>query len=530
MSAAPIVPGDAPTPSPLGELARLRRAWIGPFLFVLLLLLLIVTVVWLAASIPVRFDLSSPEGSVVERAWTFSRGGAVYDDWRPWPHTFAPYGPLTYYPVGWLARCLSDLPDPWSVTLLGRGQSLLSLLLAGWLLYRLARRADLTRRWAIVAISANALWSGLLEYCSSYRPDAPVALMSIAALWLIAGGPARPMRLCGVLAFLMAAMWFKPTAWGMVLVAGLWAARTLGWRRAAAALALWGVTGLGLAWALDALWDGRLLLNLLGGNRQGWSLFYLHKLLGDYRSLHLWAMGLGAIVAVWTLRRGPADAERWIACGALATLAVSLATSLKVGADKNYFMAPFPLLMLTLTIEIGRMWRAESAVPPALREAILWCVLLPAIAIPAILGLSRTRHDFTLLRDSWRPLAVSRRIQGADGPILTTRSCFPLQTEWRPTILDAYAYSAYVQRGLIDPRPLEERISHGEFALIVIDRPDWTGDGSWNNEHQMPLFFDGYLAAVRRHYRLIDDSGYFLLFEPRSDASTAANSSRFSHP
>jgi hypothetical protein len=52
-------------------------------------------------ALPGLWDNSYPEGALAARAWDAARGLPVYQDWREWPHAFAPYSPLTYYLPAW---------------------------------------------------------------------------------------------------------------------------------------------------------------------------------------------------------------------------------------------------------------------------------------------------------------------------------------------------------------------------------------------------------------------------------------------
>jgi hypothetical protein len=502
-------------PTFLAEWTRLRRKWVGPFLLALILANLASGVCWLGARMPARADLSYPEGAEIERAWAVSRGEPAYIDWRQWPHLNAPYGPLMYYPAGLAARWLPGKPTAWRVTLLGRGESLLALLGIGWLIYRLGRRMGLTPAWALAAVTANGSWISLLEYGASYRPDAPVSFLALAALAVMARGRARAPRVAWVLALLMAAMWYKPTSWGMVAVAALWMREGMGWRRAALWLGAWGATGLGAALALNAYWNGLLLLNVVDNVRIGWTLYFLERLAREIRQPKTWVIVLGAAASWRALRRGAGETERWVAIGALVTLATNLAMGLKRGSDINYFMTPFPLLALMLTHATARLWRESGTSSGAgWREALLWGALLPVALFLLMLPLATLREDFTMIVSTWRPSPVAGRLAEVRGPILTTMPFLVLETQSPPVPMDPFGYATLADRGMLDTTALKERIVQGAFAAIVLPWRHWE-HGYLNEQDEVPLYFEGFVPLVRQHYVLAWRWKAYLVFEPR---------------
>jgi hypothetical protein len=509
-------PESLPPPAPLDGLARLRRARLGPILFALMTIWFVSTVIWLGGLLPTRIDNSFPEGSIAERAYAVSLGRPLYTDWRAWPHTFAPYGPLQYVPVGWIERLLPGPADSWRVMMLGRGQSLLSLIVIGFLLYRMARRIGLPPVWALMAVAANASWGGLLDFCVSFRPDAPAAAAAIGALFLTMRGPAHGCTPLWPLGLSMVSMGFKPTAWAILALAFIWIVQSQGWRRGLVWFVGWNALAVGLALGLDALCDGRFMLNLVGGNRQGFSTELLAGWARQPWRLENVCLLLGTVVAIAALRRSTANgnAGRLASLAALLSLAVSLLLCLKDGADKNYLLIPYLLLMLTLTLGVYRAWHGRTPLRPVAREALLWLALAPAVAIPTLLGLASARYDFGRLLTGWKLPIVLQRLQGAPGPILTTHPFIPLQAGNRPTVMDSFAYAKLAEQGLLDTAPLRERIERREFAAIVLDDANWQA-ATDDPELPMPIFFEGFVPLVNRHYKPIDRPGMFIVLLPR---------------
>src|SRR5262245_12276314 len=86
------------------RIAAWRRAWLAKPWFVVLCFSLLLSLTWLGAQLPLRKDISFPEGALAVQALEAAQGRSPYTDWRTWPHQFAPYGPLSYYFPGWLLR------------------------------------------------------------------------------------------------------------------------------------------------------------------------------------------------------------------------------------------------------------------------------------------------------------------------------------------------------------------------------------------------------------------------------------------
>jgi hypothetical protein len=520
----------AETPdSPLEELVRIRRARFGPFVFLLLMASLMFTACWLASLTAAKLDVSYPEGSVVERAWAVSLDRPLYVDWKQWPHAFAPYGPLTYLPVGWLARLLPGEPTPWRVTVIARLQSLLSLALLGWLIYGVARRMELTRTWAWTALAICSFWGGLLEFCASYRPDAPAALAAIAAVVVMTGGPARRRRTLAVFILVSISMAFKPTALGMAPVVLLWIHRSLGWRAALAWMAGCAALGLALLLAADTRLHGMLLHNMLGANRQGFWLQGLIEFFTRPWRLEFVVMALGAVAAVRAVRADADGPARWVAFAALFNLAVSVAMLSKVGADKNYFMLPYPLLALMLTREAALIWDGRTALSATRREVLLWCVAMPLAIVPALLSLATVRDDVAFLSTALRPTPVVKSLQGTTGPILTTHPFIPMQVDAQPTLLDYFAYSALVRNGLLDPEPLRQRIDQRYFAVIVLDAGEWFKEAD-SSAGEPALFFEGCVPLIRRRYEFVGIAGGMVILRPKAARAVAALRAREDDP
>lgn len=500
--------------------AQLRRRYFGPLLAGLLLLRLATMVLWLAAMIPWHHDISFPEGALVARALDVAHGLSPYHDWRLWPHAFAPYPPLTYYPVGWLTRLLSPALAVHDAYVIGRTLSFLSLMGIFVLIYLFARRLGLTRLWSLLAIALLAEFQMLLEYCVSYRPDAPKTFFAFLALWLalrLSPWPGHPapdptghdaapapmkfaLRLAAPLSALYLSLWIKPTAWALCLVLGVWLWRALGFRRALAAGLLFAASGLLPFCLLDRHLHGLLWLNLVDSLRNGLSLQGLRMMLKPAH-LEVWLIllaGVAAALAAW--RRPESAPHRPLLAAALLALPLNLLQMLKAGGDLNYLLESYPLCALLAVYGVARLWRGESRLPAPLREGLLWGGAVPVMLIAAWMNFSTLGTDMNFKGSvlNWRPTRLELAAARLRRPILATHPYASLFTG-EPTLLDYVQYTILCRRGALDSRPLRERLEKRQFPMILLV-PGLVDDAREGGPESEALYFKGFLPLLEAHY------------------------------
>jgi hypothetical protein len=156
--------------------------------------------------------------------------------------------------------------------MIGRLFSFLSILGSFVVLYLLARRLGLPPAWSLCALSVVGELRTLLIYCTSYRPDAPMAFFALLAFWVAARGRATWGTAAAALGCLLVSAWFKLTAWGVGLMVAWWVWRGLGARRALFAGSIFIVAGFVPLGLLDRHWNGFLLLNIIDSLRNGFNL------------------------------------------------------------------------------------------------------------------------------------------------------------------------------------------------------------------------------------------------------------------
>jgi hypothetical protein len=491
----------------LDLLRRTRCRWLGPLMLIGATAALAIFAHMLVLTLSSKMDTSFPESQVVERAMAVANGRPLYDDWRHWPHHFAPYGPLHYYPAAWWVRLFGNPAYKQSCFSVGRSISI--VFLAGCLvvLWLLGRRIGLSPIWAFAALPLTLHWTSLMQYVVSFRPDAPAACWALLALLAAIGGPARGRRLLAALVFLYLSMWYKPTALGMVIVVALWMRRSLGARRTIAFLTLWGLAGLLPLLAFDRASGGLVLLNLVTSLDNGWTLAaYWHYCVLRLHNPFMVQIVLAAFIAGIGLRRADLSPQvRLLWSAYLFNLAVCLLQLFKYGSDKNYFLIPFLLSTVIVIHGVHGFW--ECGIPrlrPAVQEAFVWLAIIPYVLWVLTSFLILTPIVGKSIRMTTVPYPIVIEARAWEGPLLTNSPYIALNSLSPPTLLDYVQYGALARRGHIDPMPLLERVRQRRFSRIVLltdtvpypENPP-PADGPMLGEGFAEALFANYVEAQR---------------------------------
>jgi len=464
--------------------------------------------------LPVRSDLTFPEGAVVSGALDVARGDSAYHDWREWPHIFAPYGPLTYYPVGWLAKLVVDASDPWNLYRLGRIQSYLGLLLIAGSALAIGLSLRLGWGWCAAIVSLFCVWEQVFSFVASYRPDAPQVACSLLALAVMLRR--KPTTISSLIVFgsLSCAMWYKPSAWGMIVFAGIWL-WPAGVRRVIATLGIFGGVNLAAALLLNSIMNGRLFLNMMDSLDNGimWA-----NIPGFYRKLPIESIVvfiIGGLSLRHLFRAGRAEQGATISDSPSEALAVATAASwvaatlmnLKEGADVNYYLETYVLLCVLsvwgvraffITHIVGREWRRILAA----LGLLLWASSALFSALNGYPGFLKS------LRTSWGRMGVEEFVQHAyPGPIFTTNPFLALVRSDHPSLIDHFQFGVLVRRGKLDPKGFLGRIAREEFEVIVLSSSDW-------NEPREGLICTDFIPLLKAHYYFDGPVGGLVALRP----------------
>lgn len=526
-------PATSQPDAPLGPRDLARRYFI-PLIAGLVILRLAVLTIYLATFIPAPVDITFPEGALLTCSLRVAHGESPYQDWRQWPHQFAPYPPLAYYPAGWLVRGLGVSGDPVASLIVARAfcyGALLGLLAT---LYLLGRRLGLSPPWSLLGVALFAEYQILMEFSVSFRPDGPKTLFAMLALGCAARGRPTGRSVLAALACLMASLWFKPTAWGVAIVIAVWIWHGWGTRRALAVGAAFLAAGLIPLLILDARWGGNLRLNLIDSLRNGMDPGLLAKIPHLLAGTPLAILLLGTGVALVALRSRAPLPGRAVLAAVPASLLAALIQFLKVGSDDNYFLDCFPLAALAVAWWASRLWNGDlfpiasgaRARNRALGHAILFLVLAPLPLYHSAIQLATIRDDFQTMKACWPEGSPQREMRRIQGPVLAANP-FLAMYHAEPAVLDYFQYATLARRGAIDPEPLLSRVRAQYFTAIEISEEilDLT------KKDESFLYCKGFTAALNKYYYRRDDSAaasqfgktHFLFWFPRPDVAPASN-------
>jgi hypothetical protein len=264
-------------------------------------------------------------------------GESPYHDFSRPPHAVALYGPLFYTVPGTIARLLNT---SWIGTVVcGRCYTYAAWLGVGLVIYALARQAGCDRPFAAVA---GLLWfSGTLapQWAIAYRPDTVAVLLSLGALWAYQRGQ-QPMAVAAAVALLVAAFLHKQTSVAVLLVivvAEIGRGRV---GRAAAVLGGWTICVLAAVTATQVLTDGAFVKNAFGAAMlwvapgQVWA-FLREAIVGGAAAFAGGALAYG-------VTRGDGRL-RLLRLGFAVSFELAVVTSIKAGANLNYYLEPFAM-------------------------------------------------------------------------------------------------------------------------------------------------------------------------------------------
>lgn len=490
-----------------------RLRYFAPLLIFLFALRFATLSFWLAMLVPIGYDVSFPESAVAMGAWKVLHGGAPYEDWRQWPHHFAPYGPMTYYLPGWIGRVFMPEEVPWNLFYIGRTLSLTCLAGICILLWRLCRRAGGERAFAAVCVAAFFTWDDLLQFLSSFRPDAPRAFFTMLAFALMWRRTPTPARCLGVWASLWVAFWYKATSWALPVAAVIWIARERGRGAAGLWFVGWALSGLIPALLLNASIDGLLFLNLVTGMDNGFDPASAAGVFAKYVP----ASAIMHVTAVWLSVRSLAGFRRdggfdLLPLTILLTLFTTLIQSCKAGSDANYLIDLHTLSALRFSLWIRDVWRGRTGLTAARTESVLLLLLILPGIFNGVRGLISIRADTRTLIEARSPLPIARYVGRIEGEILTLLPNFAMIRPAPPTIMDHFHYQVMAERGRLDPRILLDRVEARRFAAVIMASADLPYDPDYRPNK---FLGSGFVPALIEHYEVGREWGRFSIMVPK---------------
>jgi hypothetical protein len=458
----------------------------------------LVTVVYIILISQLKIPLSYPEGAVVDAVWRIASAEPLYLDWRNWPHIFSPYGPLLYYPIALLIRLTDQLTPGFHYFQYGRFQSLACLgliCIAGSLI---ARRAG-CNLFTSLTCSAGflTLWPRLLEHTLSFRPDAPMVLFNLTAVWIALGGLKSNRRNILVILCLWLASGFKPQGLAAPLTIGLMACHEIGWKKTMVWIAVYFVGALAAVGVLNFSTGGLFLLNTWHALPVG---MQIPTLFGEALTT-AWIMNADLLVRpifmvmigvyFWNYSRilplpgpeKPVISKRimtGVGCYCVLSTLISLVQLFKVGSDVNYLLEPFALTGVAAAILVRILLHIPpDRIPDKLKVLTLiifalttWSVV---VNLSQMIGARRPDDNFKasngLIRyivklkgETSRASLLSR----LKPPVLLMDHAYIHPDPEAHSLNDPYYFAIMVNRKKVDPGEFIHRIRTREFDVIAL--------------------------------------------------------------
>ena len=361
---------------------RDRRWWevvVGRFVVGLALALLLAGALravfyfgYAAGMLPFPLESHQLEGKMVLMAYRAQAGLSLYPEWREYPHVANFFAPIDFLLVGGIGRLAGA--DLRGLFLIGRAVSfvsglLVAVVLGAWAGRRYGRGAGVVA--AILSVGGRPMDG----FSVTTRPDMPAELLGVVG-FLLTGARAGGWKVAGIVVLVLAAF-TKQTAVLYLLAAALalaweghrrWSVGVLGGGLGAIALVVAGVTlavepnfARGLLGEAATPWDLAAWLGLMK-----------RLAVGSPDVLLLPAIGFVA----WTVGR---DRSPRLAALAVVPMAVALVSSMKRGADVNYFLG----LRAAEAMAAAALWASARGTGPSRRSPVL-AVALAAASIVAV--------------------------------------------------------------------------------------------------------------------------------------------------
>lgn len=400
-------------------------------------------------------------------------GESPYHDFSRPPHAVALYGPLFYTVPGTIARLLNT---SWIGTVVcGRCYTYAAWLAVGLVIYALARQAGCDRPFAAVA---GLLWfSGTLapQWAIAYRPDAVAVLLSLVALWVYQRGQ-QPIAVAAAVALLVAAFLHKQTAVAVLLVIVVSEMGRGRVGRAAAVLGGWTICVLVAVTVTQVLTGGAFVKNVFGAAMlwvapgQVWA-FLQEAIIAGAAAFTGGALAYG-------VTRGDGRL-RLLRLGFAVSFELALVTSVKAGANLNYYLEPFAMACV-LTGGLLRDGTQPATGRFTRRLCLGWLGL--AIGASAANLWLRVEH----LPERWHAILNHRaaRTQQAQAwdrlaaclgelneRVLVEDLYVAVRQSRHPFALHPLQLDALRSAGRFDDSELRQRIADGGFDAIIASFP-----------------------------------------------------------
>lgn len=463
------------------------------------------------------FIFSSPyeifhfEAVMVYLSRRVALGLTLYPDWSQPPHIPNFYGPLDFWIVGILGRCLNaGLPGLFEI---GRGVSLISALITSLLIFFF-----LKKRYGIgpgiLGMVSSLGTAPMFGFSVMVRPDAMSETLGFAGFWLGNGRSIKRMVASGIV--LALAILAKQTA-GLFLLATL-AALVFSRRPRDAAIVLGSCLVALLLIAVVATISGEphLAAGLIGQARFAPSIAAFKPIIVRLAVLSPDLLVFSILgLAFWTMGK---TREPDLAALTAVILMVSLATAFKPGSDLNYYLN----LRIVEPLVIGKLWSlTRTAKGQAVRGLVFGLVLGTLSLVPGVrhaamqvLNAKKNAENFAGPLGIGRLRVQDRLFRFAADPklnVLSDSGIVALHQGERAAFSDPWMFRALVTTGQIEPKAIEERLLASGYDYLILTSP--LGPEYESYEFGLPPKL-ARIAAGR--YVHVDTRLWYFIYEPKT--------------
>ncbi len=408
------------------------------------------------------------ESKMVLLAWRAQHGLSLYPEWRDYPHVANFFAPLDFLLVGGIGRLVEA--DLRGLFLIGRGVSFAAGMLEAVVLGVWAGR----RYGPFAGVLGATLTLGTIAmtgFSVSTRPDMLAELLGLVG-FILCGERSPGRRAAGVAALVLAAL-TKQTA-GVYLVAAALAAVAERRRRWGLAIVGGGVGAIALVVAGATLSVepnfARSLVGEAATPRDLGAWFDLLERLAYGSADLLLLPTLGLVLWTRTRYRDPR-----LAALTATLMVVALVTSMKRGADTNYFLG----LRAPEAMAAATLWAAAREAASRRQALALAAALASATAVMIMSVLSITLFTARIIGTAdffegprGRAVAAAYRdaahVAASPGARMLTDSGFiDIHARDRAVFGDPWLFRMLVDTGRIVPRVLIERIDSGYYETVI---------------------------------------------------------------
>ncbi len=482
------------------------------------------------------------ESKMVYLCWRVQEGLALYPDWQDGPYVSNFFGPLYFFVTGNLCRFLDA--DLETIPVVGRGVSIV-----GGVVAMVAVGVAVWQRYGRTA----GLFSGFLALGASpmvgfgamTRPDLLADTLGFIG-FLLTIGRSNWLRWLG-LGLLVAAIFTKQTTATYLLAAVISLIFLGNRRRSLALLVTGGLISLVIIGLVSIVGEPGFLPSLLGEasapkDFDKWRIL-LRRVLETGPEL-IWLPVVGFLF--WSLRR-PRDPS--LATLVVIQLAASIISSLKIGADLNYFLS----LRLVAGLAGGALWslsvdfifprnkavRSQDDSKPRRSpwRRALWGLGLAGAVWITVLTLYLSQQQMAAVRATTLQRVATlgsprgRQLQSMfepffrlardpDTKILTDDGFIALRQGSEAPFVDPWLFRLMVMTHRIEPTALQEEIESSSFDWILT-----------THNLMSPTYLDyefglppSLVTAARSHYLSAGFSGRYFLYRPQPTDSRAFGS------